>query len=116
MLLVEKWHVEQTNWYLSLLLFTKHRVIWGIVCFDFPFHAYGDSTKTLHPVPPVDMVGTLDPHRKLYWYMDSDDVGWPSLSLFGWETKPMWAYLIVYFIYLELFMLNSLIWWAELNS
>ena len=34
-------------------------------------------------------------HRKLHEYMDGDDVGWPSLSRFGWETKPIWAYLIV---------------------
>jgi len=48
--------------------------------------------------------------------MDGDDIGWRNLSLFGWETEPIKAYLIVYFIYLELFMLNNLIWWAEPNS
>ena len=26
--------------------------------------------------------------------MDGDDVGWLNLSHFGWETKPIWAYLI----------------------
>jgi hypothetical protein len=40
-------------------------------------------------------MGTLDPHHKLHEYMNRDDVGWPSLSRFGWETKPIWAYLIV---------------------
>jgi hypothetical protein len=48
--------------------------------------------------------------------MGKDNVGWLDLSLFDWETKLIWAYLIVYFIYLELFMLNSLIWWAKPNS
>jgi hypothetical protein len=56
-----------------------------------------------------ELMGTPNPHRKLHKYIDEDDVKWPNLSLFGWETKPIWAYLIVYFIYLELFMLNSLI-------
>ena len=41
------------------------------------------------------MVGTPDPHHKLHEYMDGDDVGWPNLSRFGWETKPIWAYFIV---------------------
>jgi len=59
---------------------------------------------------------TPNPRRKLHGYMDGDDVGWPGLSLFGWETELIWAHLIVYFIYLELFMLNSLIWWVEPNS
>jgi len=40
-------------------------------------------------------VGTPNPYHKLHEYMDGDDVGWPSLSRFGWETKPIWAYLIV---------------------
>jgi hypothetical protein len=41
------------------------------------------------------LVGTPDPHHKLHEYMDGDDVGWPSLSRFGWETKPIWAHFIV---------------------
>jgi hypothetical protein len=41
------------------------------------------------------VVGTPDPHHKLHEYMDGDDVGWPSLSRFGWETKPIWAHFIV---------------------
>jgi hypothetical protein len=40
-------------------------------------------------------VGTPDAHHKLHEYMNRDDVGWPSLSRFGWETKPIWVYLIV---------------------
>jgi len=44
------------------------------------------------------MVGTPDPHQKLHEYMDGDDVGWPSLSRFGWETKPIWAYLIGFLV------------------
>jgi hypothetical protein len=56
-----------------------------------------------------ELVGTLYPRRKLHGYMDGDDIGWRNLSLFGWEIEPIKAYLIVYFIYLELFMLNNLI-------
>jgi hypothetical protein len=44
---------------------------------------------------PGELVGTPDPHHKLHEYMDGDDVGWPSLSRFGWETKPIWANFIV---------------------
>ena len=48
---------------------------------------------------PGELVGTPGPRHRLNEYMDRDDVGWPSLSHFGWETKPIWAYLIVIFIY-----------------
>ena len=41
------------------------------------------------------VVGAPGPHHILHEYMDGDGVGWPSLSHFGWETKPMWAYFIV---------------------
>jgi hypothetical protein len=41
------------------------------------------------------LMGTPDPHHKLHEYMDGDDVGWPSLSRFGWETRPIWAHFIV---------------------
>lgn len=45
---------------------------------------------------PTDvMVGTPGPHHRLHEYMDGDGAGWPSLSRFGWGTKPMWAYFIV---------------------
>jgi hypothetical protein len=44
---------------------------------------------------PGELVGTPDPHHKLYEYMDRDGVGWPSLSRFGWETKPIGAHFIV---------------------
>jgi len=35
------------------------------------------------------LVGTPDPHHKLHEHMDGDDGGWPNLSRFGWETKPI---------------------------
>jgi hypothetical protein len=44
---------------------------------------------------PGELVGTPDPYHKLHEYMDGEDVGWPSLSRFGWETKPIWAHFIV---------------------
>ena len=43
----------------------------------------------------VIMVKTSDSHHKLHEYMDGDNVGWPNLLLFGWETKLIWVYLIV---------------------
>jgi hypothetical protein len=43
----------------------------------------------------VIMVKTSEPRHKLYDYMDGDNVGWLNLSLFGWETKLIWVYLIV---------------------
>jgi uncharacterized membrane protein YcgQ (UPF0703/DUF1980 family) len=48
--------------------------------------------------------------------MDRHDVGWPSLSLFGWKTKPIEAYFIVYFIYLSylLFLFFTLILFVHL--
>jgi hypothetical protein len=39
--------------------------------------------------------GDTRPHHKLHEYMDREDIGWPNLSRFGWETKPIWAYFIV---------------------
>jgi hypothetical protein len=41
------------------------------------------------------MIKTSDPRYKLHEYMNGDDVEWPNLSLFGWETKLIWVYLIV---------------------
>ena len=38
---------------------------------------------------PGELAGTPYPYRKLHRYMDGEDVGWPSLSRFGWETKPI---------------------------
>jgi hypothetical protein len=43
----------------------------------------------------VIMVKTSDSHHKLHEYMDGDNVEWPNLLLFGWETKLIWVYLIV---------------------
>ena len=68
-----------------------------------------------------ELVGTPNPYHKLHEYMDGDDVGWPSLSCFGWETS-LFHYYFIYLAHLGLliiillFMLNSLIWWVEPNS
>jgi hypothetical protein len=47
------------------------------------------------------LVGTPDLHRRLYEYMNGDDVGWPNLLLFEWEIELIWVHFIVYFIYLS---------------
>jgi len=47
------------------------------------------------------LVGTPDLHRRLYEYMNGDDVGWPNLLLFDWEIELIWVHFIVYFIYLS---------------
>ena len=56
-------------------------------------------SKRIDCVFQLVLVGTSDPHHKLHEYMDGDDVGWPTLSRFGWETKPIWAYFIVIFLF-----------------
>jgi hypothetical protein len=56
------------------------------------------------------LVRTPDPHRRLHY------VGWPSLSLFCWETGLIWAYFIVLFYLFELFMVDNFNWWVKPNN
>jgi len=66
-------------------------------CTDLPYidEMIVILTVEFHLPWQVILVGTLDPHHKLHEYIDGDDVWWPSLSHFGWKTKPIWAYLII---------------------
>ena len=82
---------------------------------DKPFYAC-TSVNLQHEFQISHLVGTPDPSHKLHEYIDGDGVRWPNLSLFGWETGHIWTHLIVYFIYLELFMLSNLTWWVDLNN